>query len=70
MFEESPEKKAANYSLQADLLTGWKPKLKIIGPMPLNFDNPRVDKSIMSLVHQESAFYEVVFMGTSILIED
>jgi len=34
------------------MITGWKPKLKIIGPMPLNFDNKAVDKSIMALVHQ------------------
>ena len=46
------------------MATGWKPKLKIIGPMPLNYDNPSVDRSIMALICQESAFYEVVYLGT------
>ena len=46
------------------MATGWKPKLKIIGPMPLNYDTPRVDRSIMALICQESAFYEVVYLGT------
>jgi hypothetical protein len=41
-----------SYSLEADMATGWKPKLKIIGPMPLNYDNNLVDKSILALVHQ------------------
>ena len=39
---ESPislEKAQNNYSLSADIATGWRPKMKIIGPMPLNFDN-------------------------------
>lgn len=63
------EEVAISHSLEADMATGWKPKLKIIGPMPLNYDNPVVDKSIMALVHQESAFYEVVYMGTSLITE-
>ena len=45
------------------MATGWKPKLKIIGPMPLNFDNPTVDKSLMALISQESAFYQVSYLG-------
>lgn len=43
MMNEKDEAPEASYSLEADLATGWKPKLKIIGPMPLNFDNPSVD---------------------------
>ena len=28
-----------NYSLQADMATGWQPhKMKVVGPVPLNFD--------------------------------
>lgn len=52
MEAEHAQPRANNHSLEADLLTGWKPKLKIIGPMPLNFDNPLIDKSIMALIHQ------------------
>lgn len=32
-----------NYSLEADIVTGWKPKSKIVGPIPFNFDNQVVD---------------------------
>lgn len=49
---EKEDLPAISHSLEADLATGWKPKLKIIGPMPLNFDNPDVDSAIMALVHQ------------------
>ena len=49
------------------MATGWKPKLKIIGPMPLNYDNQAVDKSILALVHQESAFYQIVYLGRYVI---
>ena len=45
------------------MATGWKPKLKIIGPMPLNYDNPSVDGSLMALIRQESAFYQISYLG-------
>ena len=59
-----------NYSLEADMVTGWKPKLKIIGPMPLNYDNPSIDQSITAQLYQESAFYQVCFLGTVVFIKD
>lgn len=34
------------YSLEPDMLSGWKPKMRIVGPVPLNFDNPVVDTVI------------------------
>ena len=52
MNNEPEELPPMSYSLEADMATGWKPKLKIIGPMPLNFDNPTVDKSLMALLRQ------------------
>ena len=55
---------AGSYSLEADLVTGWKPKLKVIGPMPLIYDNPKVDDSIKALLHQESAFYSIIYLGS------
>jgi hypothetical protein len=27
-----------HYSLEADIMTGWQPKMKVVGPIPLNFD--------------------------------
>ena len=42
--------KQASHSLDADIATGWRPRLKIIGPMPLNFDNQHVDKILRPLV--------------------
>lgn len=67
MENEQEESLTQNYSLEADLVTGWKPKLKIIGPMPLNFDNRSVDRSIMALLHQDSAFYTISYLGRSSL---
>lgn len=37
------------YSLEADIITGWKPKMKVIGPVPLNFDNSIVDEIVDEL---------------------
>ena len=52
MMHEVDEIAPISHSLEADMATGWKPKLKIIGPMPLNYDNPSVDKSVKALLHQ------------------
>lgn len=37
------------------MATGWKPKMKIIGPMPLNFDNSHLDKLIKPLIYSETS---------------
>lgn len=64
MDDDVDEMGPASHSLEADMSTGWKPKLKIIGPMPLNFDNPVVDRPLAALLRQESAFYQVAYLGT------
>lgn len=38
-----------NYSLEADMITGWRPKTKMVGPIPFNFDNQIVDQLIDEL---------------------
>jgi hypothetical protein len=43
---EMPSK---HYSLEADLVTGWQPKMKVIGPVPLNFDASVCDLVIETL---------------------
>ena len=52
MNNEVDDFQSFGHTLEADMITGWKPKLKIIGPMPLNFDNAAVDKSVMALLRQ------------------
>jgi hypothetical protein len=52
-----------NHTLSADLATGWKPKLKIIGPMPLNFDNPFIDKTIKHLLFSDASIFTIVYLG-------
>lgn len=56
----------SSHSLQADIVTGWKPKMKIIGPMPLNFDNPHLDKTIRSIMSSDTSIYSVVYLGKDI----
>lgn len=46
------------------MITGWKPKMKIIGPMPLNFDNPNLDNLIKPLTYSDTSIHEVVYLGT------
>ena len=38
-----------NYSLEADMISGWMPKTKLVGPIPFNFDNQVVDELIDEL---------------------
>ena len=38
-----------NYSLEADMATGWRPKMKLVGPIPFNFDSRVVDELIDEL---------------------
>lgn len=35
-----------NYSLEADMVTGWQPKMRVVGPVPLNFDCAVVDELV------------------------
>lgn len=43
---ELPNKK---YSLEADMATGWQPRLRMAGPIPLNFDSPVPDSLVERL---------------------
>jgi hypothetical protein len=54
-----------NHTLTADLATGWKPKLKIIGPMPLNFDNKYIDKTIRNLLFSDASIFSVAYLGNA-----
>jgi hypothetical protein len=38
-----------HYSLEADIATGWQPKMKVVGPVPLNFDATVQDELIETL---------------------
>ena len=38
-----------NYSLEADMISGWRPKTKLVGPIPFNFDNQVVYELIDEL---------------------
>lgn len=59
--------KHASHSLDADLATGWRPRLKIIGPMPLNFDNEHIDRLLKPVLSSDTSLYEVVYLGTQSL---
>lgn len=37
--------------------------MRIIGPMPLNFDNNALDKLIKPLIHSDTSPHEVVYLG-------
>ena len=54
----------AAHSLSADIATGWRPKLKIIGPMPLNFDNKHIDPFVQSILSTDASLFSVVYLGT------
>lgn len=53
------------YSLEPDMLSGWKPRMRIVGPVPLNFDNPIVDTIVEELTSYGKHHTErVIFLGT------
>lgn len=54
-----------NYSLEADMITGWRPKLKVLGPIPLNFDSKLLDEVIDELTSFGRKYRErVIYLGT------
>lgn len=65
-FDEEIMQVPQSHSLQADMVTGWKPKLKIIGPMPLNFDNKYIDKTVKSIVNSDTSIYSAVYLGNHV----
>ena len=53
-----------NYSLEADMITGWRPKFKIVGPIPFNFDSPVLDQVIDELTSFGHKYKErVIYLG-------
>jgi hypothetical protein len=49
------------------MATGWRPKTKIVGPVPLNFDNQVVDELVDELTSFGSKYHErVVYLGMSL----
>ena len=65
-MDEDSRNKNDNHSLQADIATGWRPRLKIIGPMPLNFDNPHIDKILRPLISSDTSLDQVIYLGTDL----
>jgi hypothetical protein len=54
------------YSLEPDMVSGWKPRMRIVGPVPLNFDNPIVDTIVEELTSYGKHHSErVIYLGTS-----
>jgi hypothetical protein len=52
------------YSLEADILTGWRPRTKILGPIPLNCDAHLLDEVIDELTSFGSCHRErVIYLG-------
>jgi hypothetical protein len=37
--------------------------MKIIGPMPLNFDNHSLDNLIKPLIYSDTSVHEVIYLG-------
>jgi hypothetical protein len=57
-----------HYSLDADIATGWKPKVKILGPIPINFDSSITDEIIDELTSFGRKYKErVVYLGKYVL---
>jgi hypothetical protein len=67
VFKKEPAIEVATkpYSLEPDIATGWIPKMKIIGPIPLNFDNIITDHVVNSLLQHFRLhnYYRVVYLG-------
>lgn len=56
-----------NYSLEPDMMSGWRPNTRIVGPVPLNFDNPVVDTIVEELIGFCSKHKErIIYLGTAI----
>lgn len=52
------------YSLDADIITGWRPKNKILGPIPFNFDSSLLDEIVDELTSFGSRHKErVIYLG-------
>ncbi|KAL4504058.1 hypothetical protein ABPG72_022688 [Tetrahymena utriculariae] len=54
-----------DYSLEADMIFGWSPKIQFQGPVPMTFDNTMVDIIISHLNSptQNKTPYKLVYLG-------
>lgn len=55
------------YSLEPDIATGWVPKMKVIGPVPLNFDCGITDAVVSGILQHARLpnYYRVLYLGTN-----
>lgn len=52
------------------MLSGWKPKMRIVGPVPLNFDNPIIDCIVEGLTSYGKRYPErVVYLGIGLWLD-
>jgi hypothetical protein len=60
-----------NYSLEADIATGWQPKMRVVGPIPLNFDSSVVDEVVETLTMLGYRGKErVIYLGKCRFMQD
>jgi len=60
-----------NYSLEADMINGWRPKTKLVGPIPFNFDSQVIDELIDELTSFGSKYKErVIYLGIYAKIQE
>lgn len=53
-----------NYSLEADMINGWRPKSKVVGPIPFNFDSQVIDELVDELTSFGSKHpHRVIYLG-------
>ena len=46
------------------MITGWKPKFRVVGPIPFNFDSPILDEIIDELTSFGQKYKErVIYLG-------
>ncbi len=56
---------AKNYSMEPDMIFGWKPKFVSQMPVPLKFFSPMVDELVerLSKTNQSGSFPELIYSG-------
>jgi hypothetical protein len=58
-----------NYSLDADMATGWRPKQRIVGPIPFNFDSTLTDLIVDEITSFGCKYRErVVYLGKYLIL--
>lgn len=53
------------------MINGWRPKTKLVGPIPFNFDSQVVDELIDELTSFGSKYKErVIYLGKYVKIQE